>query len=326
MSEIPSPQHKPYEWALLVVLLLVAFWFRTYRLADVPPGLHHDDIKNVLLVEKILDGYWRVYYPENYGHEPLYHWLQAGYFWLVGSGYPEIRLLSIGISMAGLALIYALTRRLLGQPVALWTLAWQAVSLWPLFYSRRAIRGILLVPLAALAGYLFVAGLDDGRKPFGRRWIAWALGGMALAACLHTYAGSRTLPLTFSLCLPYLALVDRERLRTRWRGIALFFAVAVLLSTPLITYLIAHPEERMGQINAPLNALQAGDPRPLLENSLRTLPYRHILTSIRNLDSGYHHSNIAQSPCQQGTVVYTELYKRVTSAANYYNRQNQCHI
>ena len=60
----PSP-HRPHEWALLILLLLVAFWFRTTRLADVPPGLHHDDIKNVLLVEKILDGYWRIYYPEN---------------------------------------------------------------------------------------------------------------------------------------------------------------------------------------------------------------------------------------------------------------------
>ncbi len=39
----------PWEWGVIVLLLLVAFWFRTYRLADVPPGLHHDDIKNVML-------------------------------------------------------------------------------------------------------------------------------------------------------------------------------------------------------------------------------------------------------------------------------------
>jgi 4-amino-4-deoxy-L-arabinose transferase-like glycosyltransferase len=277
MTEQQSPNLPAFQlsnlWhrAIATLLLLAAFWFRTYRLADVPPGLHHDDIKNVLLVEKILGGYWRLYYPENYGHEPLYHWLQALYFGLVGSGYPEVRLLSVGASMAGMALIYALTQRLLGRNVALWTLAWQAVSLWPLFYSRRAIRGILLVPLAALAGYLFTAGLDEGRKPFGRRWVAWTLGGVALAACLYTYAGSRTLPLFFLLVVPYLALVDRERLRARWRGIVLFIGVACLLFAPLVAYLVAHPEERMEQINAPLNALRAGDPRPLVENGLRAL-------------------------------------------------------
>jgi hypothetical protein len=102
----------PWEWGTLVLLLLVAFWFRTHRLADVPPGLHHDDVKNVMLVEKILAGDLRVYYRENFGHEPLYHWLQAVWFSLVGSGYPEVRLLSVGISMAGLAIIYCLVRRL----------------------------------------------------------------------------------------------------------------------------------------------------------------------------------------------------------------------
>ena len=139
--------HKAHwEWALAVLALLVAFWFRTYRLAEVPPGLHHDDIKNVLLVDKILDGYLRVYYPENYGHEPLYHWLQALYFAVVGSGYPEIRLLSVWISMAGLALVYALTRRTLGSTVALWTLAWQAVSLWPWRRASSARSGRFCSP------------------------------------------------------------------------------------------------------------------------------------------------------------------------------------
>jgi len=156
-----------WERAAVIALLLLAFWFRVHRLSEVPPGLHHDDVKNVILVQRIMSGYLRIYYPENYGHEPLYHWLQAAYLSLLtrGAWYPEIRLLSVGISMAGLALIYALARRLLGARVAVWTLAWQAISLWPLFYSRRAIRGVLLPPLAALTGYLFVCGLDEQEGP-----------------------------------------------------------------------------------------------------------------------------------------------------------------
>lgn len=276
---------RRYEWAVCVLLLLVAFWFRTTRLADVPPGLHHDDIKNVLLVDKILAGYWRVYYPENYGHEPLYHWLQAAYFWIVGDGYPELRLPSVGISILGLAAIYLLTRRLLGREGALWTLAWQAVSLWPLFYSRRAIRGILLPGLAALAGYFFLRGMgvrpplspprtahggeEEEGAAFG--WGVWVLGGVALAGCLYTYAGSRVLPLFFLLYVGYLALLHRPTLRAHGRGLLIFVGVTVLLAAPLAAYLIANPEERMGQIDAPLASLKAGDPRPLLENSLRVL-------------------------------------------------------
>ena len=276
MSEIANEgarsarrEHGLWDWCIRVLLLLVAFWFRTYRLADVPPGLHHDDIKNVLLVKKIMAGDVRIYYEENYGHEPLYHWLQAAYMSLVGTGYPEVRLLSAGISMAGLALIYALAKRLMGQS-ALWVLAWQAVSLWPLFYSRRAIRGVLLPPLAALTGYLFVVGLEQRPKQ-GRRWGTWALGGITLAACLYTYMGSRTLPLFFLLLAIYVALYDRPRFKACWQGLAVFFVIAIVLSLPLGAYLISHPEERVGQIGAPLDALKRGEWQPLLENSLRAL-------------------------------------------------------
>ena len=264
-------RHALWEWGLIILLLLVAFWFRVYRLPDVPPGLHHDDIKNVLLVARIAAGYVRVYYPENYGHEPLYHWLQAIYFALVGTKYPEIRLLSVNISMIGLAIIYLLVKRLLGRNVALWTLAWQAASLWPLFYSRRAIRGVLLPPLAALTACAFIAGLDGEHRPFRWRWGPWVLGGTSLAACLYTYMGGRVLPLFFVLFVLYLALVERRRLTMCWRGIALFFLVALILALPLGAYLISHPEERMSQINMPLSAVKQGEWRPLLENSLRAL-------------------------------------------------------
>lgn len=268
MSKERTPRPWWY-WAAAVLLLLVAFWFRTYRLADVPPGLHHDDILDVLLVEKIMAGDVRIYYQENYGHEPLYHWLQALYFGAIGTGYPEVRLLSISTSMAGLALVYALTTRLLDRRVALWTLGWQAVSLWPLFYSRRVIRGILLPPLAALAAYLFLRALDAEGPKKTRWWLTWALGGAALSACLYTYMGSRVLPGIFLLWILYLGLFCRRRFQAAWQGMVVFLAVGLVLSLPLGIYLAVHPEERLGQINAPLQALREGNWGPLLQNAGR---------------------------------------------------------
>jgi len=88
---------------------------------------------------------------------------------------------------------------------------------------------------------------------------------------LHTYPGSRVLPLFFLLFVGYLALFHRETLLARWRGILVFFLVAAVLTAPLGAYLMTHSEERMGQINAPLIALRAGDPKPVLQNSLRVL-------------------------------------------------------
>ncbi len=263
-------RHAWWEWTTIVLLLLVAFWFRTYRLDSAPPGLHHDDIKNVILVERIMDGYVRIHYPENEGDEPLYHWIQALYFAVVGSGYPEVLLLSVGTSMAGLAVIYVLVRRLLGRSVALWTLAWHAVSLWSFFYSRRVICAVLLPPLAALTGYLFILCIDNKPKPTVLSgWGGWALAGVAQAASLYIYQPGWVLPFAFALVVVYLALSDRPRLRQHWRGIVLFFVVTLVLFAPLGVSLLSETEERMTQVNQPLVALMQGDPRPMWENGLR---------------------------------------------------------
>jgi 4-amino-4-deoxy-L-arabinose transferase-like glycosyltransferase len=259
-----------WEWALAVLALLVAFWFRTYRLAEVPPGLHHDDIKNVILVQRIMDGYIRIFYPENNGDEPLYHWMQAIYCGIVGSGYPEVRLLSVGTTMVGVATAYALARRLLGGRVALWTLGWQAVSLWSFFYARRAVRPVLLLPVAAITGYLFVACLDDKPKPrILRGWAGWTLAGVSLGASLYIYQPGRVVPFFFLALIVYLAVLDRGRLQWRWRGVALFFLVGAALFAPLGVYLSSHTEDRVAQVDQPLVALREGDPRPMLENAVR---------------------------------------------------------
>jgi hypothetical protein len=253
-------------------LLLVGFWFRTYCLAEVPPGLHHDDIKNVILVERIMDGYIRIYYQENNGDEPLYHWMQALYFAVVGTGYPEVRLLSVWTTMVGLAATYALIRRLLGRNVALWTLAWHAVSLWSFFYARRAVRPVLLWPVAAVTGYLFIACIDDKPKPrLLRGWWGWVWAGIALGASLYIYQPGRVVPFFFLFFLVYLAVAEGSRLRRHWKGVVLFFVVGGLLFAPLGIYLLNHTEARVGQVNQPLIALKEGDPGPMWENGLRAL-------------------------------------------------------
>jgi hypothetical protein len=83
--------------------------------------------------------------------------------------------------------------------------------------------------------------------------------------------GSRVLPVFYALLVVYMAVTDRPRLKASWKGISLFAATALILSLPLGIYVVTHPEERLGQINLPLNAIRQGDWRPLIENSLRAL-------------------------------------------------------
>ena len=82
---------------------------------------------------------------------------------------------------------------------------------------------------------------------------------------------ARAVPIFYGLFMLYLALFQRPALRQRWRGVLLFWLVFTAVATPLAVYLLANPgaEFRIGEVDAPLRALQAGNVRPVLANSLR---------------------------------------------------------
>jgi hypothetical protein len=124
--------------------------------------------------------------------------------------------------------------------------------------------------MAALTGYLFVACLDD-KAPTRllAGWRGWAVAGLALGATLYIYQPGRVVPVFFVSLVAYLGLFDRPRLARHWRGIALFFAVALVVFCPLGVYLLGHTEDRVAQVNQPIVALLDGDPGPMLRNGLR---------------------------------------------------------
>jgi hypothetical protein len=82
---------------------------------------------------------------------------------------------------------------------------------------------------------------------------------------------ARAVPIFYALFVLYLALFHRPALRQRWRGVLLFWLVLTAVAAPLAIYLLTNPgaEFRIGEVDAPLRALQAGDVRPVLANSLR---------------------------------------------------------
>jgi hypothetical protein len=82
---------------------------------------------------------------------------------------------------------------------------------------------------------------------------------------------ARALPIFFVLYTLYLALWHREGARRRRQGIILFWALYALVAAPLVIFLLTTPgaEARLGEVDAPLRALLAGDVRPVWDNAVR---------------------------------------------------------
>jgi 4-amino-4-deoxy-L-arabinose transferase-like glycosyltransferase len=274
----------------LVAILLVATALRVIGLDNFPtplgaspPGLEHDEVAHWLINRDILAGEHAIYFSEAYGHEALYHYAQAFFGAAVGDHALALRLPSAYLGVLLVAVSYALGRRLFGVRMGLLSAAFLAVLFWPVFYSRLALRAVALPMVAGLSAVVWwraFAGergsrgagemVSDG-SPLPPRSLAplLFLSGALAGLSLHTYMAARAVPIFYALYCAYLAVFHRAAFRARWRGIVAFWLALAAVALPLVAFLLLNPgaEARIGEVDAPLRALLAGDPRPVLLNA-----------------------------------------------------------
>jgi 4-amino-4-deoxy-L-arabinose transferase-like glycosyltransferase len=262
---------QPVKWQrpFLLLILLIAAALRLVGLNNVsPPGLAHDEVANWLIDRSILAGNHAIYFTEAYGHEAGFHYLQTLFIWLLGDHALALRLPAAFCGLLLVAVCYAVNRRLFGARVALISMALLAFLLWPVMFSRQALRAISLPLLSGLSAYFWWGGWRAvPHRGRGRVW-PFLLAGLMAGLSFHTYMAARAVPIFYGLFLLYLALAHRSALRARWRGVAGFVVIYALVAAPLVVYLLSNPgaEFRIEEVSGPLTALWAGDLGPVLHN------------------------------------------------------------
>ncbi|MCL4262573.1 MAG: glycosyltransferase family 39 protein [Anaerolineae bacterium] len=270
---------------LLALILLVAFALRIVGVGgQSPPGVAHDEVAHWLIARDILAGNHAVYFTAAYGHEAGYHYLEAIFLLLLSDNLLALRLLAAFCGLLGVAVTYALARRLFGETVALLAAGLLAVLFWPVFYGRLALRAISLPVVAGLSAIFWWQAWQSDRMT---RWQGdkgqtsqqftlsplhlFTVSGLFAGLSLYTYLAARAVPIFFLLFILYLALVHRQELKVRWRGVGAFTAVFLLTAFPLFYYLQTHPgaEFRVAEVSQPLTDLLAGNPLPVLQNGLK---------------------------------------------------------
>lgn len=269
------------EWALFVLILLVAVFLRLYRLDSIPPGLTHDEASNGHDAAAVLQGIRPIYFTVGYGHEPLYPYSVALVMSLLGPTDMALRLTTVGWSMALVLCSYCFSRRLFGPLPALFVEAWMATSFWCVMTSRVGLRAITLAATFTASAMCFWLVFPLSAKEEIRRnhWLWWMLSGVFLGASIYTYMASRAMPVVYILFLVYLFVLRfmgvRRSLPVRhWVGIMLLLLTAAVIAAPLIHFLVSHPgaEQRIGQLGEPLWQAAQGNFGDLWHRVSRSLP------------------------------------------------------
>jgi len=254
-------------WFLLAGILLLAAFLRLYRMPHMPWGLSQDEVGNASISLSVLAGEGAPFLAGGFGHEPLFHYLQAVTLSLFGDNVVGIRMPAVMAGMVLVATSCALMRQLFGPVAALATGTGLAVSWWPIVFSRIGIRAITFPLLLTLAVVALWRGLTL------RRQTQVLLSGFLFGLAFYTYTSAIILPVLGLAWAAYATIFQRAGLRRHWRALVGAGLVAAVTVVPLVLYLYAHPElqERVRQLEDPLVALRQGDPGPLVHGVLATL-------------------------------------------------------
>jgi len=345
----PQARSLPCRMALLG-LFLAAWGILLYRLNDVPPGFQHDQTFNTMDAIDVLSGRHTIYFPANFGREPIGIYSAAGVFMITGGHYAwGLRFSSVFWAMLGLATTVAFARRYLSRGAALLAAALMAGSFWFLFAARLGLEPMALLPLAVAMLYLLARGLAPlgGACGVERRSFAdFAWAGLAGGLAVYTYLAARSLFLLPILLLVYeifAARLGRRRygggpaclagarrtqaaptnlhaLKARMAGLLLAFGIMLAASAPLLAYLRDHAstsDRRVAELGAPIAAALRGDLGPLGDKSWEAV--RSLLWA--GPPAIPYHYNVPGRPALQPVLALLFLAGLVATFARWRRRE-----
>lgn len=259
-----------HQWRVL--LLVVLMWASAVRVVDlqvVPPGLSGDEGINATDALSISTMNLPIFFPRNYGREPLFIYILACTLRLFGNTAFTLRWSAGLFGFMSLPLSYVLAKRLWGRRAALMLVSLLAVSLWPIWISRVGLRAVTLVPVLTLAIYGLARGLGESQLP----WFIVA--GISMGLVPYTYVAGRVAPVIPVAWLS-LAAFSEPRIRSaiwvnRYRLLSATLLTLAII-TPLTVYILRNPEvanRRLLEVGGPLEALERGELQPVAVNLLR---------------------------------------------------------
>lgn len=238
--EEPLGQHlsiSTLEAVLLVAVLGLAVFMRTFRLLEIPSGVFFDEAMNGMEAAQIMEQNVHPLWSDELSGRPTLHLhILAVVFHFLGVSERVMRLVSAAAGTATVFALWLFARYLFDRRVALLAAFFLAVARWHVNYSRIAFEAILHPLLQLLAFYFLFRGLDS------RKLRHFFLSGLCLSLGLYTYISFRLVPLVIVVFLLYKTISQRRFLADYWSGVLLLFLTTVIIVSPLGVFAFQNPE------------------------------------------------------------------------------------
>lgn len=255
---------KNKAWIFLIIVLVVASFFRLWQLDLIPPGLYPDvAINGNDALETLKSGQFKVFYPENNGREGLFIWLTALSFSVFGVSAWSIKIVAALIGILTVLGLYLLARELFNKNVALLSSFFLTVSFWHTDFSRIGFRGILVPFVLTFAFYFLFRGF--------RIQKAWnfIIAGIFLGLGFYTYISFRMAALLLlTVLILWWLIYKRKNLQKQFIiHASLLMVLIFIVALPIGLYFFQNPQDFASRA-APVSIFSAENPIKELGKSL----------------------------------------------------------
>jgi len=225
---------RPVEMVIFALILLLAAFFRIFRLGEMPPGIFFDQGYMGWLAERILHEGYHPFYPDEFTHNsPMLAYQLA--VWLIFFKLNQFNFLLFFsvMSLVSLGFIYWTFRQLAGPRQALVAAFILAVMRWNVTFARNGF------PSVEVPFYMFgtIAPLLYGLKT-GKRWT-FIMAGILFGMGLYTYQAYKIFPALLVLFGIYEFWTNRESMKKNWKNLAMFSLMFFLTVSPIAFQAIA---------------------------------------------------------------------------------------
>lgn len=231
----------PIDLAIVVGVMVLAAVPRLVLLTEIPSGFHGDEAWTGIDARRVLDEGWIGPYVKSALGQPagpLY--FAAPIVGIFGDTVFSVRLAMAMLGIITIPVAYLTFRVMFDRTVGVFAAVLLAIGLWHLHYSRLGFM-VISWPLMELLTLLF---LFLGLKT--KRWLFFALSGLAFGAGLYTYNAYPVFALPVALLAAW--LIGRQLLAWRTQGkpggqvarfvaqIGLMGVMAFVVALPMIRY------------------------------------------------------------------------------------------
>ena len=289
---------KNYFWLVLVIVILAGF-FRLYKIDSIPPGLYPDEAMNGSNALQALEtDNFKAFYPENNGREGMFINLQAISVSVFGNHAWALRIVSAFAGILTVLGLYFLTKELFARQIGLIASFLLAVSFWHVNFSRIGFRAIMAPLFLVWMLYFLWRGMSTTHK------LPYILSGIMLGLGFQTYISFRIMPLVLLLVVcAYLDFIKKDFAKIKpdsyrllknklFKGLLAMVIAATIVLMPLLAYFASHPEDILGRTSQ-ISIFSTTNPiKVLVVNTFQTLAmfnfagdnnWRHNISGVPQL-------------------------------------------